>query len=45
MRVNRRYYKKAVSDVAIWALLLGSVIFMGVCPPIGFALVALVLFA
>ena len=43
MRTNRRYYKKVVSDVIIWVLLLGCVIFLAVCPPVSVVLMALVL--
>lgn len=43
MRANRRYYKKALADVVIWVLLLGSVIFLAVCPPVAVVLMALIL--
>lgn len=47
MRENRHNFvsKRLVSDFTIWALLLAGVVFMGVCPPIGVALVAIVLCA
>ena len=47
MRGNRRYLvkKELVSDFAIWVLLLASVIFMAICPPIGLVLIGCVLIA
>ena len=37
--------EKFLENVTIWLLLLASVIFMGICPPIGFALIGCVLVA
>ena len=45
MRANRRYQKKLISDLTIWVLLLASVIFMAVCPPMGIVCIGCVLFA
>ena len=47
MRTRRRAYakKKFLVNMTIWLMLLASVIFMGICPPIGFALIGCVLVA
>ena len=45
MRVSRRYQNKALSDFVIWVLLLASVVFMAICPPIGLVCIGCILFA
>ena len=44
-RISRKRQRRIVSNIMVGLLLLGSVIFIGVCPPIGMLCIALVLFS
>lgn len=43
--VSKKRQRRIVSNIMVGLLLLGSVIFIGVCPPIGVLCIALVLFS
>lgn len=43
--ISKRRQRRIVSNVMVGVLLLGAVIFIGVCPPIGMLCIALVLFS
>ena len=43
--VSRKRQRRIVSNVIVGLLLLGAVVFIGVCPPIGMLCIALVLFS
>ena len=47
MKEKTRSYtkRKHLADFMIWILLLAGVVFMAICPPIGFALIGCVLVA
>lgn len=45
INVNKRKQRRIVSNIMVSLLLLGGVIFIGVCPPIGMLCIALVLFS
>lgn len=43
--VSKRRQRRIASNIMVSVLLLGAVIFIGVCPPIGMLCIALVLFS
>ena len=43
--ISKRRQRRIVSNVMVGVLLLGAVIFIGVCPPIGMLCITLVLFS